>query len=314
MSIDVFPVVLAATLGWALTRASLCAVQATKEVAVESRYTALRIKLLFASVIAAAYGVLTLANVGLGWYPARGGTAVAVIFAALLMAIGTLINGGCYFGSITYIGRGKADYLFSLVGITLAARINLAAQLGLAADSHLQHAPPPFVIGAQTVGAILLSLAAGYNIIHVSGTKPWGRMGYTLLAAIAATLLYLHLPGWSYATVLASLSQIDHQAFNWQLNALGLALFGGAIASGLVGGLWQPARPTPIGSARRLIGGFVLASAAQSIPGGNDTLLAWVIPGLGSYGFLAYAVMLAVLLFCWWVSTRLQSRPSARQV
>ncbi len=309
MSIDVLLLFFAATLGWALTRAALCAVAATREVIAEGRSTALRIKLLFASAIAAAYGALTLAHAGPGWYPAGGGPVLAVIVAAAIMAIGALINGGCYFGSITYIGRGKAEYLFTLVGITLAARTNLAARLGVGAEAHLRPAPSSLELDTLVGIAILFSLAAGYSIVRASGSRLYGRVWYTLLAASAATLLYLRLPGWNYASVLVSLSNIDHQAFNWQHNALALMLFAGAIASSFVGGLWQPAGLTAIGSARRLIGGFVLASAAQSIPGGNDTLLAWAIPGFGGYGVLAYAVMLAVLLFCWWVSTRRQSSP-----
>ena len=34
---------------------------------------------------------------------------------------------------------------------------------------------------------------------------------------------------------------------------------------------------------------------AQIIPGGNDTLLLWTIPGLATYGALAYGTMIAVI-------------------
>ena len=82
------------------------------------------------------------------------------------------------------------------------------------------------------------------------------------------------------------------------------ALFAGAVASCIAAGQWRPDLPDVRGAARCLGGGFLLESAAHAIPGGNDGLLFWAMPGLAAYGFLAYAVILSVLLLVWSAATR----------
>jgi toxin CptA len=278
-------------------------VGATYEMAVEGQRTSLWVKLLLVATIAGTFGLLTIATGTTGHYPAGGGTMVAVILAAAVMALGTLINGGCYFGSIVYLSRGRSDYLFTLIGIGIAARIGLADRFGVAAMSQTHEAPSAPVLSALTGLAVVVALLAGYAAWRSGASGVSRRVLYTMLAAVCASLLFLHLPGWTYGTVLTSLSQVDRLGFNWHQNALGAAFFGGAIVSSIVGGLSQPTWLTFTGTLRCLAGGFVMESAARMIPGGNDTLLLWAIPGFGSYGLIAYATMFIMLLACWRVTT-----------
>lgn len=50
----------------------------------------------------------------LGWQTVAGG---------VLLGLGALLNGGCYLGSITYLGSGNSNFLFTLVGIALSLRL-----------------------------------------------------------------------------------------------------------------------------------------------------------------------------------------------
>jgi hypothetical protein len=43
---------------------------------------------------------------------------------------------------------------------------------------------------------------------------------------------------------------------------------------------------------------------AALVPGGNDMLLLWAIPGLTLYGVLAYLIMLAVIALAFLVGKR----------
>ena len=297
--VDISLVLLAATLGWAAARAGLCAVAATQAAVIQARPTALLVKVLVVVTITAAYGTLTLASHSLGRYPGADGLLGAVIAGAAIMALGTIINGGCYFGSLVYIGRGNSDYLFTLVGITLATRIGLAERFGLDSHAELRPSPTPTVLVAVVIIAVVIGLLVLFTLRREASAAVDTRLRNALLAGLAATALFVHLPGWNYAGVLASLGHADQLGFDVRQNALGLALFVGAITSARTAGLWQPTWPTLSGALRCLAGGFVMESAARMIPGGNDALLLWAVPGLGTYGLIAYAVMLVVLSLVW---------------
>ena len=302
--VDISLVVLTATLGWALARAGLCAVAATKEAVVEGRPTALLLKVFVVVVITASYGALTLASHSLGRYPGADGAIGALMAGAAVMAVGTIVNGGCYFGSLVYLGRGNGNYLFTLLGITLAARIGLAARWGVASRAELRPSPTPTVLVVVLIVAVVIGLWAFVRLRRAASPAVDARLRYGLLAGLAATALYVHLPGWSYATVLATLSHADQLGYDVRQNALGLAFFAGTIMSARTAGLWSPAWPTATGALRCLTGGFVMESAARMIPGGNDTLLLWAVPGLGAYGLVAYAVILMVLSLAWRLGRR----------
>jgi uncharacterized protein len=297
--VDISLLILAATLGWALARAGLCAVAATKEAVVEGRPTALLLKLFVALTIMAAYGGLTLASGSLGRYPGADGLLGAVIAGAAIMGLGTIINGGCYFGSLVYIGRGNSDYLFTLVGIAVAARIGLAMRFGLDSHAELRPSPTPTVLVTVVIIAVVIGLLVLFTLRREASAAVDARLRNGLLAGLAATALFVHLPGWNYAGVLASLGHADQRGFDVHQNALGLALFAGTLASARTAGLWRPTWPTLRGALRCLAGGFVMESAARMIPGGNDALLLWAVPGLGTYGLVAYAVMMLVLSLAW---------------
>lgn len=296
---ELLPFPLVAGLGWCLARASLCAVAATQEAVLFRRATSLYMQIL----VVAAAGVVLLAlflwQAAGTRLPASDATLLQVALAAALMAGGALLNGGCYLGSVLYLGRGKGSFLFSLLGIALAARVDLPGYAGVAAHAGQALAPDTGVL-RSAIPVFLVCVAVAVRAARAG--CPVGvdaRIVHTLLAGILAGALMHQMPGWGYNSALSALGRLGLVPVDTTSVLLACALFAGAVASCIAAGQWQPEAPTLAGALRCLAGGFVLETAARGIPSGNDGLLLWVMPGLGLYGFLAYGVILLVLVAAW---------------
>ena len=118
---------------------------------------------------------------------------------------------------------------------------------------------------------------------------------WPLLAGGLAGLVYAHHPGWSYGRVIDGLAHGAWRRMDWLAGLSALCLFAGAIISSWLSGRWKMQRPNPLRGARCLGGGVLLGLGAAFVPGGNDSLLLWSIPGLALYGVLAYGTMLLTL-------------------
>ncbi len=296
---DVFTLGITAGLGWSLSRANLCSVAATQEAITAERATGL-----YLQTIALTTAAIVL--LGLSWWvgdfgrlTGEGGTRVTVAAAAIVMALGAWLNGSCFLGNLVHLGRGNANYLFTLAGIALAAHAHLAERWGLASTLALQPPPNHRVLGTAILTAALIALAAVRAIGRDEGPGDATRCGETLKVGLFAGALMLQAPGWSYVTVFNAAGHSSTVPFDALLIAPAAALFAGAVASALMAGTWAPCAPTVLGALRCLAGGFVMQSAAHCIPGSSDVLLLWVIPGLGGYGLLAYSLFLSTLLLVW---------------
>jgi len=306
--IDLQLIIVAAMLGWALARGGLCAVAAMQDGVMHGKFAALWLKLTVVMVATCALGGLNLLVGSIGSYDGAGGALHLSALGAAFVATGTIINGGCYFGSFLYLCRGRSDYMMTLLGIMLASRFSIAMTAGLVAHKALKPAPGPSSLAVVTLLALVFATVAAFAALRSGGKLIRARLNNILLAGVAAAMIYLNKPGWSYGGVLASLATLDRNGFDWYQQAMGVALFGGAIASSVRAGLWKAERLTLLGSTRCLAGGFVMESAAHMIPGGNDALLLWAMPALGLYAVLAYAVLLLVL----WVAFAFLKRGSRR--
>jgi toxin CptA len=294
--IDWFATLIAAALGWSLARGALCAVAATQQAVVEQKAAGLYLQLTATAVTGVTLLGLSLWIGDIGRLPGDAGTRLTIIVGAVVLALGALLNGGCYLGSIMYLGRGKTNFLFTLAGIAVAARCNLAAVLGLSAHPSLRPQPNnPTLWAAIGVFAVLVGLAV-FGIRREAGRSLDSRTGYTVLAGVLAAALMIHMPGWNYATLLNGIAALPAKPLDLTQVVPAIALFVGAVASCIAAGTWQPSAPTGIGMLRCLAGGFVMESAARCIPGGNDVLLFWAMPGLGAYGLLAYSLILSTML------------------
>ncbi len=288
MAIDALLLLLTFALGVALARVSLCAVAALQQLIMVRRYDGLLRLLLAAS--GAGVTLLLLAGLAPGrvLLPGEVATHAGAITGGLLLGFGALINGGCYLGSVLYLGTGNLNFLLTLVGIAGGEFAgSLATGMAIPSGASLRMSMGPAWI-AGTAGFMLIILLV---LFRARSRERW----LAVAAGLLAGLVYAHHPGWSYGTVLESIALGRYGAMGWVANLSALLLFAGAASGALYTGRFTLQWPTATRSLRCLAGGAIMGLGAARIPGGNDLLLLWAIPGLTLYGALAYGSMLFVI-------------------
>ncbi len=303
--VDVLLSLLAFSLGFCLSRISLCAVAATKSLVLHRRRAA-------ASGLAVATSAsgLVLVTLSLVWpshlmLPTDMPVSRGIVAGGVLLGLGALINGGCYLGSISYLGTGNTNFLFTLVGVGLSARLT-GAITGLPMES-MAGTRDGLVASVGLLGflAILLlawrsqRLVAGTFRFPLRGAWPWQRAA--VCCGVLGALLFACAPNWTYGHTIEALAHIDSQALDWRQHVPALAIFLGVSAGSLLGGRFQLVWPGLPRALRCLAGGALMGYGASRIPGGSDALLLWCIPGLTRYGLVAYAVMLLMLSAAFWL-------------
>lgn len=281
---DLTLLALTALLGALMSRTSLCTVAAVQHCVRERSGQALRpmlaatsaagLVLLLGHLLAPGAVALPVGHV-LGWPLAIG---------AVLLGAGALVNGACYLGSVQYLGRGNANFLFTLLGLWLAAR----AAVGMPSS-----AAGGMAMAALLPGVALFAAGLAFALVLRKATLAAAAVG------ACAGVVYASHPAWSYGALLESIGGAGHGMSTGMPAGMGTAvasaalLFAGCAAGALLQHRWQFVRPQPRRAARCLAGGFVMGTGAHLIPGGNDMLLLWAIPGLAAYGAVAYALMAA---------------------
>jgi toxin CptA len=207
-----------------------------------------------------------------------------LLLGGALLGIGALINGGCYLGSVQYLGTGNLNFLFTLLGI--GAGLRLARPDVLLVATH----------GAMAMGLTwwlgLLGFSALLLLVLLRAAR---LLWWPLLVGGLAGLIYARHPAWSYGRVIDALAHGAWQRGSWLANLAALSLFAGAVSASVLAGRWRVQAPTLGRGARCLLGGALMGWGAALIPGGNDMLLLWSVPGLAAYGFIAYGCMLLTL-------------------
>lgn len=296
MMIDALLLLLTFSLGIVLSRVSLCAVASVQNAVVSRDHAALQ-RLALAGGSA---GVVLLLLAGLMpgsvLLPGAVPLGAGVIAGGALLGVGALLNGGCYLGSVLYLGSGNLNFLFTLAGIGAGARVaeEWAHAAGLYGASHAAMGPL-WIAGAVGFASLV--------IVLVRRGRP-AAAGWAVCAGALAGLVYARHPGWSYGTVLQTLAHGRHSLMDWAANLSALLLFGGALAGAAFAGRFQLKWPAMRRALRCAGGGLVMGFGAALVPGGNDMLLLWAIPGLTLYGALAYLLMLAVIAAGFIVSSR----------
>ena len=298
MMIDALLLLLTFSLGVVLSRVSLCAVASVQHAVVSGNRAGLQ----RLALAAGSAGVVLLLLAGLVpgsvLLPGAVPLGAGVIAGGLLLGVGALLNGGCYLGSVLYLGSGNFNFLFTLAGIGLGARVaeELAHAGGMYGASHVAM-DPSWIAGAVAFALLVLVLVR---------RGPSSAAWLAVCAGALAGLVYARHPAWSYGTVLQTLAQGRHSLMDWTANLSALLLFAGALAGAAFAGRFQLQRPTMRRAARCAAGGLVMGFGAALVPGGNDMLLLWAIPGLTLYGVLAYLLMLAVIAAGFLVGARWQ--------
>ena len=311
MAADLLLLGLAFALGACLAHTSLCLVAALQAALVERRLQGLCTQLVALCTAGAVLTLLAAALPALVHLPAERGVSFAVIGGAAILGVGALVNGGCYLGSILYLGRGRSDFLFTLVGIAAASRF---APTSCWRSMQSADTVRSLMGDAPYLAAAVFAAAAAIVVVLALARTLDGRRALVRALAVAAltgaiaALLYARHPHWSYGSVLEALAHADVRAIDWVANAAAVALFAGALAGSWLAGDWQPRRPSLLQSLRCLAGGALMGTGAALIPGGNDLLVLWAVPGLTAYGIVAFATLLVSIGLPIVVAARLAAR------
>jgi hypothetical protein len=188
-------------------------------------------------------------------------------------------------------------YLFTLVGIYFAERFSVPRNLMITGqEAVVPQMSIPVSVAAVTTLAFVAWLFLGRRAKGGLGPRASGVM----VACLSATLIFLVLPGWNYGATIAGLARVG--PFGLGLTHLsGLALFAGAIVACVTAGQWRIEGLALVASARCLLGGYVMQTGAQLIPGGSDSWLFWTLPGGGLHGLMAYGLVVFFLMAWVWI-------------
>jgi hypothetical protein len=202
-----------------------------------------------------------------------------LVVGSMILGVGAVINRGCFLGSVSQLSRGDSNYLMTLIGIAIALRtIEFKAEGSLPAAARGTQQ----VGGAGIAGAIALvafTLLATYSVRSFLKRRR-ATMLALIVVGLAGGTIYTLSPDWSYTSVL---DRAVH------------GNFGGALLSSSLRHKFNLVRPSARAATACLAGGFLMGAGAKFIPGGNDTLMLWSIPGLAVYGIVAYLIMIATI-------------------
>lgn len=271
-------------LGFAMNRGSICTVIATKELVCEKRPA--RFIALFECAVWAAlvYAILEMPPMmHEGW--SKLGYLVP---AAILLGIGSYVNGACVFGSVGHIGNGEIEFAFTFLGIY--AVLYIESWFDLLSDSPPISAPPSLE-AALLAPALLAIMAVRFGVSRRSEsnfrrlTMAMGSVG------IISTVLSVLAPGFSIATSVGPIASVPVAGA-----VISVCMFGGSLVSArLRKHGFMLKRPTLKTVIKRTLAGILMGLGALLIPGGNDTLLLIGLPAGAWQAALAYLLFVATL-------------------
>jgi len=284
---------LAFILGFALSRAATCTVAATGRWVNQGK-----MDWLFGLLVVASWAAIMLFLL-VEWtgrvhlpldIPLNG----QLFFGAVVMGLGAMINRGCFIGTVGYIGTGKFSYILSFVGLGFA--LWLAGGNGLDLFGPIEFLPRTMVAQSLTK-QIALGILIIIALISLWLALVRRKKAYLALIAIGicAATIYGTRPEWAYTALLNSFLKGQGLSVGKTIEFAVIALFVGAIFSSWLKDRYKPEWGGWKLALANLAGGFLMGIGASAVPGGNDVLLMWTIPGLTLYGLVAYLTMIGAI-------------------
>ncbi|MEP2942936.1 MAG: YeeE/YedE thiosulfate transporter family protein [Hyphomicrobiales bacterium] len=287
-------VLLAFALGFSLARASTCTVAATNRFVMNGKAD-----WFFGLVVAVSWSGMTLLFLTVflpdfGAMPQDFVIGWQLVLGAGVIGLGALLNKACFIGSVAKIGIGDFSYILTFVG--LAASLPVSQIPALSEFVHTtpienanRHSGALFWI-MLTIFIVICAISVWRLIKHKSQVK----LALSVMG-ITAAMIYAAQPGWSYQHMLEEM--VLHKRFSsgYIIEMTVAALFLGAIISSELKNRFNPHFSSWKPSMMNFAGGFLMGLGAKAVPGGNDTLLLWDIPGFALHGLVAYGIMIAVV-------------------
>ncbi len=280
-------------MGFALSRVATCTVAATGRF-INERKT----DWLFGLLVVASWSAILLFMLVIfsGWahVPVEVHLGWPLFLGAALMGIGAVLNQGCFIGTISKIGTGQFGYLISFVGLALAVALDLGGFLStLDANFVKERSPLSDSIVKQTMlaGSFLIAAISLWQLLQRKAKS----MFPLIIVGLSGALIFGLSPEWTYGSTIARFSRGIAFSNNLAIEMAVIALFAGSICSAMLRDKFHPTWGNMQSAFMHLAGGFLMGIGVRAIPGGNDVLLLWVIPGLALHGVIAYAAMVATI-------------------
>jgi uncharacterized membrane protein YedE/YeeE len=309
MAVLILSCALAALLGFAAQRASICNVRAVAEL------IGSRTGYMLASIGKSVLWVVVITIPFLWFMPAAaaslGGWRLSWIslLGGLLFGIGAAVNGACAFSTLARLADGQLAMLGTLGGFLLGV-----VGFELLAAAGLLSAPPagtPLVGSVLAAGGVMSALVLVLWGLYEAG-RLWRTRAPTarlhelavarqyrlstaaMLIGLANGVLYLVDGAWGYTGTLQQSVEGWLQIRMWPRSAqwiLFAAMFAGMLVSTWQRGSLRVERPPGRVWARTLVGGSLMGLGAALAPGGNDALILYGIPSLSPHAVPAYLTM-----------------------
>ncbi|MEO1020448.1 MAG: YeeE/YedE thiosulfate transporter family protein, partial [Pseudomonadota bacterium] len=199
-------------IGFAIRRASICAVLAAEQWVLHRRSS--RMQAFMTAACWSGVMVLTLAWSFPGWaavspgYPITG----AALIGGALFGIGAYLNGACAFGTLAHLAGGDTDFAGTVLGIVLGAMLISWISLDTGSPSPSSLAKPSAMGGFFM--AALLGIALRFTWIHYKTRlrkprealvfRPWRPATAMVMIGLAGGFLHAMASEWTYMSVLSN--------------------------------------------------------------------------------------------------------------
>lgn len=281
-------------LGFALSRASTCTVAATMRL-VRQR----KVDWLVGIAVAVSWSALTLFLIGLAFQdwiaePQAFALNTTLVAAAVIMGVGAWMNSGCFIGSIGQVSSGNLSFLATFAGLAVSQFIaGFVDILGLAPMSPTLRLSPQSGLPFWAFVAVFATLLS-WSIWRIAKRR---QQAIIALAAMgcAAAIVYSLQPTWSYEALIGRLVLGENVLNNLVVVLTVVALFAGATISAAMNQKFKLSHMGLMGTLSCFVGGMLMGFGALLMPGGNDTLILWVIPSFAFHALVAYLLMIATV-------------------
>ena len=306
----VIAIFLAAVVGFAVHRASLCNVRAVAELLSTHRaHMLLSFLKTVLWVILATFILQYVFRVDSTQPLQSWDISTLALIGGFVFGVGAAINGGCALGTLGRLGNGELRMLLTLVGLGLGLAAGGYSQIRhwLPSPEKPEHGTHILAV-LNSVGFAFLALWALLELLrlwrHRDRELPWHKRmlgpryrlsSAALLLGLSNGVIYSLFGPWSYTrTARTTVNQVvmgrpGAETFYWLLF---FAVLGGVLISSLTRRGFVLDWRLKVDWLRNLFGGILMGVGVTLIPGGNDVLILHTIPGGSPHALPAYAALL----------------------
>jgi uncharacterized membrane protein YedE/YeeE len=250
--------------------------------------------------------------------PAFAAVRWPVVLGGVLLGAGARLNGGCFLGSISLLGRGNLNTAGMLVGVgaalaLLSSEVSLLLPVRPLDETRVTTMSNPWLAGMALASAVVVATVFRAAVSPASLRLPLrGELPPILalpLVGLAGGMLFALHPNWSYSTLIDRIAHLEFARLSLAEGGSAVAVFLGAGTGAVLQQRFELQLPKLVPFSTSLGGGLLMGLGAGLVPGSNDVLLLWTIPGLALHGLVAIVVMAGTI----WLLLAFPRRPRRRR-